>query len=148
GNMIGGTTAAARNVISGNRDFGVDFFAFGPGATGNFVQGNFIGTDATGAAPLGNGGAGVILTSGAAGNTIAGTAAGAGNVIAGNHADGVRIAAPGTTGNLVQGNTIGTDAAGALDLGNASSGVVVDAGVAGNTIGGTAQGAGNIIAFN
>jgi hypothetical protein len=56
---IGGTAAAARNVISGNTEVGLDLFA--SRAT---VQGNYIGTDARGRSPLGNG-----LSSAAAGIT-------------------------------------------------------------------------------
>ena len=54
-NTIGGTTAAARNVISGNAGAGVSIFSSaGSGATGNLVQGNFIGTDISGSGNLGN----------------------------------------------------------------------------------------------
>src|SRR5262249_46451595 len=51
GNTIGGTTAAARNVISGNNE-GV--YINSGGNSGNVIQGNFIGTDATGAAAVAN----------------------------------------------------------------------------------------------
>src|SRR5262249_12738451 len=51
-NSVGGSTAAARNVISGNNWSGVALFH--TGTTGNAVQGNFIGTTPTGNAPLGN----------------------------------------------------------------------------------------------
>ena len=56
-NTVGGTTAGARNVITGNRSDGVDII--GTGATGNVVEGNYIGTDATGTVALGNGSYGV-----------------------------------------------------------------------------------------
>ena len=46
---LGGTTAAARNIVSGNLGDGV-FVAKG----GNRVQGNYIGTDITGTVPMGN----------------------------------------------------------------------------------------------
>ena len=109
------------------------------------MAGNFIGTDATGSADLGNGRYGVNV-SGAAGNTIGGTAGGARNVISGNDAEGVRIQGVGATGNLVAGNSIGTDATGTADLGNAVDGVFLAS--AGNTVGGTAAGAGNVISGN
>jgi hypothetical protein len=51
-NLIGGTTAEARNIISGNRDDGVHLSGFG--VTRNVVQGNYIGTDASGTRALGN----------------------------------------------------------------------------------------------
>jgi hypothetical protein len=110
---------------------------------GNVIQGNYIGTDVTGTIALGNG-MGVGITS--SNNMIGGTAAGAGNVISGNLGDGVFIA-DGSSGNWVQGNSIGTDASGTVNLGNANNGVrLLDA--FGNTVGGTTDGAGNRIAFN
>lgn len=51
-NTVGGTTPGARNVISGNTNEGVIIAE--PAATGNAVQGNYIGTDPTGTAALGN----------------------------------------------------------------------------------------------
>jgi len=57
----------------------------------NLVQGNFIGTDNTGKAKLGNTLVGVVLASKASNNTIGGAAAppaGLGNVISGNGSDG------------------------------------------------------------
>ena len=59
----------------------------------------------------------MLIGNGAAGKTIGGTATGAGNVIVGN-ADGIDLENAGTTGNLVQGNYIGTNAAGATGVGN------------------------------
>jgi CSLREA domain-containing protein len=107
-NRIGGTTAAARNVISGNQGNGVGgIMLSGSGAAGNTVQGNYIGTDATGMAPLGNTGRGVAIK-GAPNNLIGGSAPGAGNVISGNRASGIRIFG-GATGNEVRGNLIGSD---------------------------------------
>ena len=44
GNTIGGTTAAARNVISGNAVCGV--YLIGQGTSGNVVEGDYIGTNA------------------------------------------------------------------------------------------------------
>jgi hypothetical protein len=141
-NTIGGTVPGARNVISGNKNDGVEIF--GSGATGNKVQGNYIGTDKTGAANLGNTGAGVSI-SGAINNTIGGTTPAARNIISGNGAGGVQIFS-GATGNQVQGNYIGTDVMGTQDLGNATSGVIISS--ANNTIGGTTSGARNIISGN
>ena len=145
GNVIGGTTAAARNVISGNRVFGVLFQ--GSGVSGNLLEGNYIGTDATGTVPLANGFHGVGLT-GAANNTIGGSGPGAANVISGNAVDGVLLFGAGTSGNLLEGNFIGTNTAGSAALPNSLDGVVVDAGATGNTIGGTASTAGNVISGN
>lgn len=143
-NTIGGTTLAARNVISGNNEFGVEFF--GGGSTGNQVLGNFIGTDLTGTIDLGNSEDGVILNV-TSGNTVGGTVAGARNVISGNNETGVDIVNAGTTMNLVQGNFIGTDVSGTLDVGNSGDGVDIS-GAPGNTVGGTAVGARNVVSGN
>ena len=70
---MGGTTPAARNVIADSGGSGVLMEL--SGATGNTVLGNYIGTDITGNADLGNGGRGVNIN-GVPGNTIGGTAAG------------------------------------------------------------------------
>jgi hypothetical protein len=85
-NTIGGTTATARNIISGNFVYGIRIF--GDGATDTQVQGNYIGTDASDTQPLGNGLVGVAIQQGAANNTIGGTKATAGNVISGNGISG------------------------------------------------------------
>ena len=70
-----------------------------------------------------------------------------GNVISGNGGDGVEIDGPASTGNAIRGDFIGTDATGTLTRGNEVAGVsVLDA--TRNTIGGTAQGAGNVISGN
>ncbi|MBI3949375.1 MAG: HYR domain-containing protein [Acidobacteria bacterium] len=146
-NIIGGTTPGARNIISGNGGDGVfiDGGAGDLGGWGNLVQGNFIGTDVTGTADLGNFN-GVSIQGFAPNNTIGGTVAGARNVISGNDQLGVAIVTAGATGNLVQGNFIGTDVTGTAAVGNSSNGVHI--GASSNTIGGTESGAGNTIAFN
>src|SRR5205823_5594044 len=88
-NVIGGTVAGARNVISGNGE-GVsgEFGVSGDGV--NKVLGNFIGTDFTGTAPLGNSDAGVDLD-GKSNFIIGGIGAGARNVISGNGKFGIFI---------------------------------------------------------
>jgi len=147
GNTIGGTAPGARNVISGNDGYGGVEIVYG-GASGNLVQGNYIGTDFTGTADLGNSAYGVTVV-GAPSNTIGGTAPGAGNVISGNEPwYGIRISDAGATGNLVQGNYIGTQADGTSPLGNVFGGVSIRNGACQNTVGGTAAGAGNVIAYN
>jgi hypothetical protein len=158
-NRIGGTTAAARNVISGNSGSGVGILK--GGSTGNLVQGNYIGTDVTGLAALGNGLAGAIIDCSTIpgnvsghDNTVGGLASGARNVIAANRGPGVEIMCTGASGNLVQGNLIGTDRTGKVGLGGTSSaaGVVlwgVESGsVSGNTVGGATPAARNVIAGN
>jgi uncharacterized repeat protein (TIGR01451 family) len=140
---VGGTTAGAGNVISANTGVGVQFITVG---TSNLVQGNLIGTDASGSNGLGNGSSGVTINE-ANNCTVGGTVAGAGNVISGNGSNGVRINAVTATGNRVQGNRIGTRADGATQLQNSSDGVLILNSASNNTIGGAA-GEGNVIAFN
>ncbi|HEX9386976.1 MAG TPA: hypothetical protein VF918_11705 [Anaerolineales bacterium] len=145
-NTIGGNIPSAGNVISGNTADGVTITD--PGTSGNIVSGNFIGTDRTGTQDLGNSFDGVVMVGGTSNNLIGGTEAGAGNVLSGNGANGVAIYHFETTGNLVQGNFIGTDVTGTLSLGNTGHGVAIAAGASYNRIGGTITGAGNTITFN
>ena len=143
--MVGGTAAGARNVISGNGGDGVLISNFQTAE--NAVRGNFIGTNASGNAALGNSGAGVEISN-ADENLIGGTASGARNVISGNGGDGVVIFGSDATGNVVQGNFIGTGVNGTTALGN-DDGVVISSGsesTVGSAIGSTAGG--NRIAHN
>ncbi len=142
GNTIGGITAAARNIISGNTDDGVEIT--GSDTTGNLVAGNFVGTNLAGTAALGNGTNGVEIDTSASDNTIGGTTATARNVISGNSGFGVEIDTY-ATGNVVDGNYIGVDKTGDAALGNIT-GILITS--ADNTIGGTAAGSGNVIAGN
>ena len=119
GNQIGGTAPGDRNVISGNN---VGVFFLNAGASGNLLQGNYIGVNAAGTADLGNTNVGVQINN-APGNTIGGTLAGAANVISGNDLGGIDITNSSASGNLLQGNLIGTDAFGTAALGNGFSGV-------------------------
>ena len=141
-NTIGGSGAGAGNVISGNGNHGV---IMGGQSTGNVVEGNYIGTDAAGVAAVPNSSMGVYLYD-TTNNTIGGSGSGAGNVISGNGNYGVFIQGQEATGNSLQGNFIGTDAAGAAAVPN-YVGVYIE-GAANNAIGGTGSGAGNTIAFN
>lgn len=147
---VGGSTPDLRNVISGNAGSvntdGVELNSAG----GNRVQGNFIGTDLTGALDRGNTGDGVRIASGSVMNTVGGAAsapgAAPGNVISGNTSDGVEIntgtAAP--VNNVVQGNLVGTNAAGTAPLRNDSNGLLL-ATTANNLVGGPAASARNVI---
>ncbi|TXH81226.1 DUF4347 domain-containing protein, partial [Thauera aminoaromatica] len=141
GNLIGGTTAAARNVLSNNINAGIGLWG-----SNNVVIGNYIGTDATGTLDRGNAADGVDVFGGS-NNRIGGVTAAERNIISGNNRNGIEIAynVPGT---LVQGNYIGTDAGGTLSLGNSLGGIWVGGGATGVTIGGTAAGAGNRIVNN
>ena len=134
GTTIGGTTAGSANVISGNGDFGIEVGA------PCLVEGNDIGTNAAGSAAVPNGDDGIdVYGSGA---TIGGTAAGSANVISGNFFYGIYADAS----CLVEGNDIGTNAAGTASLPNTFDGIDVKA--PGATIGGTSAGSTNVISGN
>src|SRR5262249_10517146 len=139
GNVIGGTTPDARNLISivanpvvaAGESAGVTI-----GSDGNLVEGNYIGTAATGMSVPSSprfsfifditgqvlsfdtftNDVGVFIAGGSH-NTVGGTAAGASNLLSGNGSDGLAISAG--TGNVVHGNLIGTNAAGTAALPNA-----------------------------
>jgi len=145
-NLIGGTTPQERNVISGNNSEGI--FLAGLGTSRNIIQGNFIGTNAAGNAAIPNQFEGVVMQQ-ASDNIIGGSVPGAGNVISGNGDFGISIVVDGATGNVVQGNFIGTQADGVSPLGNFASGVLITAEAPNdNAIGGMVPGDGNVIAFN
>jgi titin len=152
GVTIGGTTAGARNIISGNQESGI-VLSIGSGV-GNSVQGNYVGTDVSGTRALGNMQYGVLISQSQA-NLIGGATPSSGNVIsaeenviASNHLAGVFILGKHATGNIIEGNLVGTDASGAHALGNAQGGVAIGSGATGNTIGGTTPAARNVISGN
>ena len=140
-NTIGGTTATDRNVIGGAYHGGIELV--GAGATGNNIKGNYIGTNSTGDAAVSNE-TGIGLSS-AANNTIGGTTAAERNVISGNTMYGFSFYS--SSGNTIQGNYIGTNAAGTGAIAN-QSGLLLDSSSNNNAIGGTTTGAGNLISLN
>ena len=144
-NTLGGTTAAARNVISGNGAQGVAISD--TNTAGNRIGGNFIGVNPAGTAALANGWSGVDIYGGAQSNLIGGGPDGR-NVLSGNGADGLQISGPGSENNLVQGNLLGLDATGLYALANSWAGVRVFGGASSNLIGGAAPGLGNVISGN
>jgi hypothetical protein len=108
--VIGGTGPGEGNVIIGNKGIGLSM-----SVNGNVVEGNFIGTDATGLANLGNGREGVFINDVSSNNVIGGTVAGAGNVIAFNVANGIGVDSG--TGNAIWGNSIFSNQLLGIDLG-------------------------------
>ena len=136
-NVIGGTTSAARNVISGNSN-GVEI-----SGNSNVVQGNFIGTNAAGTASVRNF-TGVVIFSAQpqfTDNLIGGTAAGAGNLISGNST----AISTGANATTIQGNLIGTDVTGTIQVPNSTG---IQAFGQNVLIGGLTAGARNVISGN
>lgn len=146
GTVIGGTSPGARNVISGNNNDGIELAG---GNEGSVIQGNIIGLDGSGTAARANSRHGVAI-SGGRGPQIGGTVPGAGNVISGNTQNGVYFHITGSailSPSFVEGNRIGTDVSGTLDLGNVVDGIRVEF-FSDVRIGGSALGAGNLISGN
>jgi hypothetical protein len=140
--LIGGLNPAARNVISANTTHGVVISS--STSNDNTVQGNYIGTDASGTKDLGNKNYGV-RTQSSFKTTIGGTTPAARNVLSGNDQHGIGLG-PGGGNHVVQGNYIGVQADGQSPLPNTQNGITIS--TPGNTIGGTVVGAGNLIAYN
>jgi len=141
-NLVGGTSAGAGNVISGNGDNGVGILD--AGTSGNVVKGNLIGTDKDGDAVLGNSPNGILIEN-ADSDTIGGTTAAERNVISGNDQAGIAMTGATATANVIVGNYIGIDVTGMLDRGNTTRGIDID-GSPNTLIGGVD--AGNIISGN
>ena len=138
---IGGTTPAARNLISGNSSGGITFFD----ASASLIEGNYVGTDVTGTKSLASNGAGITLEQNGGPNTVGGTAPGAGNLISGN---GIGIYMFANQASILD-NTIGTSVDGD-PLGNTTFGIYLSALSNGFTVTEASSNtiAGNVIAEN
>ncbi len=152
-NVVGGSTVTARNIIAASNFSGVhilDEDATG-NATGNWVAGNYIGTDVTGSVALGNGTHGIHIDLGAASNRIGTDGDGIAdnierNVISANQSNGIRLA---DVANIsIQGNYIGTDAEGEQPLGNQGPGIRVVRSIGDIQIGGSSAAERNVISGN
>jgi titin len=139
---IGGTAEAARNLISGNGIQGIEIN--GVESQNNIIQGNYIGTDATGLLSLPNFSSGIFISQGM-NHRIGGFELGAGNLISANAQNGISFSGGGN--HVVQGNLIGVDRTGNARLGNLGAGVQLTDSPQ-NVIGGTEPEAGNIISGN
>jgi MBG domain (YGX type)/Bacterial Ig-like domain (group 3) len=147
-----GLTISGPNItIQGlviNRFSGDGILLNGGSDTGDQILGNYIGTDLSGTAAMGNGRYGVELIGGASNNTIGGSTPGTANVLSANGLDGIGVTGNGTSGNQIVGNRIGTDAAGRARLGNAGRGISISGGATGNTIGSIDDSPPNVISAN
>jgi hypothetical protein len=149
GVAIGGTTDAARNVISGNGSASVTDGGQGillERASDVAVLNNYIGLDVHGVVPLANLSHGVLLSD--TFNVTVGGPGGQGNVIAGNRGDGIHVADDSDTTRIL-GNKIGVQDEGRTKEANGGHGVNVTDNASNTAIGGTGpQGAGNVISGN
>ncbi|MFK7885229.1 MAG: LamG-like jellyroll fold domain-containing protein, partial [Gammaproteobacteria bacterium] len=128
-NVVGGSSAADRNVIGGG-SLGVVI----DGGSTNTVSGNYIGVDVTGNASLTISGRGVQLLNDAANNTIGGTTAAHGNVIANITNNAIEITGSGSSNNTVQNNLIGVNADGLSAPGVSAEGVRLNSAGSANEI--------------
>lgn len=150
GVTIGGTTAADRNLISGNAQDGVAFTNCA--GTGNVVEGNYIGLDVSGENPLGNDNNGVDL--GTSDGLACANVRVVGNVISANGNDGIFV--DNSNNNTIAGNYVGTDAAGNVTAlsgsfpvqGNQVNGIEITDSSDGNVIGGPDAASRNVISGN
>ena len=152
-NTIGGDrTAGEGNVLSGNSGTNSDGIEIdNAGADNNKIYGNYIGTNFDGTSEIPNARHGVVIYDGVQGTLIGGSGTGQGNIISKNTEygiviDGNNVAA--TSGNVIQANTIGLNAAGNALLGNGEGGIYIFGGAQNNTIGGSGAGEGNVISGN
>ena len=140
GLTVGGPAPADRNLIAAPSSALVLLNQV-PDST---IEGNLLGTDATGAAligPLPN--TSIVINPAATGTVVI-----RGNVVAGGTIEGISLGNGGLDGSeiLLQGNFIGTDVTGTVSFGNPTSGVRIHK--SDMTVGGTGAGEGNVIAFN
>jgi hypothetical protein len=143
GLTVGGNGCGVRGLVINSFQHNAIDIVF---ANDNAIQGNFIGTNATGTvrSPNGASGDGGILVRGigSRNNTIGGTTPEARNLISGNIGNGVLLQ---DLGNIVQGNFIGTDVTGTVTIGNTQAGV---SSTGGSLIGGNTSAARNVISGN
>jgi CSLREA domain-containing protein len=141
-NFIGGVLTSDRNIVSSNTGYGI---ALRGGSDGTVVSGNYIGTNVSGIAPLGNTLDGIVVTE-ATGVVIGGDIAGAGNLISGNIRNGIGLYSAGGNHSVV-GNIIGLNALGTAALANGQSGIAINNTNA-NRIGSTNTSGRNVVSGN
>jgi hypothetical protein len=152
GLTITGPDVTVRGLDINKFSQGAGIHITGTSAIGDWIYGDFLGTDPTGtqAAPNNDG---VEIDAGAAEDLCGTNGDGVndaieGNLLSGNSSFGAFIVGPGTDGNVVAGNKVGTDVTGTLALGTSGAGVEIANGASSNTIGGTAAAEGNLITDN
>jgi CSLREA domain-containing protein len=138
--VTGGGTTIRALVVNRFKENGITL----TGGGNNVVEGSYIGVGLNGTTDFGNAGGGIAIFN-STGNRIGGTTLAQRNIISGNTEAGVTVS--GGAGNVIEGNYIGTNAAGNAALSN-SRGVLVQSGATNTRIGGTAAGAGNVISGN
>ncbi len=141
-NIIGGTSVADRNIISGNNHTGMRVVH----SNSNTIQGNYVGLNRTGTAALRNYD-GISIEGTSKYNMIGGYTAAERNYVSGNVAYGIPVFGAGCNENIIAGNYVGTDITGTYAIPN-TYGILYDDGASFNTLGGRQPGAGNLLSGN
>lgn len=152
--LVKGSTTIRGLVINRFSYQGIAIYGFLGGSIGNTIEGCFIGTDPTGTIALPNLVTGIYINT-SSDNLIGGTAPEARNVISANgdsKGNGQGILLAGGNGlpvstTIIQGNYIGTNAAGTAAVGKQGTGMSLS-GTKDTTVGGSGAGARNIISGN
>jgi len=133
--LIGGDSSGERNVISGNDECGIDFWASTDAVDNVTVTGNYIGIGADGITALGNTDHGIIVSQKVSNLTIGGNTPVKRNIIAANGLNGIYLQGSDVLRNTVLGNYIGTDSSGFFALGNNQDGIHISYSAHDNIIG-------------
>ncbi|MEO1654459.1 MAG: right-handed parallel beta-helix repeat-containing protein, partial [Bacteroidota bacterium] len=154
------------NTASGSTIKGLVINSFSRGgividsSSNNTIQCNFIGTDVNGNNAKSNGRTGILFVDDSDNNLIGGTSPGQGNLLSGNLLHGISVTLGGSrtrfdedttataNNNKLQGNLVGTNAAGTVSVPNGFDGLHIDDFAQGWVIGGTESGARNILSGN
>ena len=141
--ILAGSDATVSNNLFGGSELAIRVEATPEGVDNIVIQGNLIGTDATGTQALSNTN-GIMAFDISGSLLIGGSQSGQGNVISGQTEWGIDIT--GGSDYRIEGNLIGTDRTGTTALPNGRDGIDIYG--TGHRIGGTAPGAGNVISGN
>lgn len=150
-NTVGGTVAADRNVVSANTGNGIG--VTGSNASGNIIQGNYVGTDPTGTVAAPNQGDGILIndspatTIGGLNSTPGGECTGSCNLVSGNRVNGIGLWYANSRDSVIKGNYVGTDKSGTQKLANGDIGLEINE-TASNTVGGQQPGERNVFSGN
>ena len=124
GTTPSGSCTGACNLISGNGANGVGLWH--GGVSGTVIEGNYVGTNLSGTAPVSNSNIGIEVNE-APNNTIGGLVPNARNILSGNGGSGIFLTGAASTGNVIQGNYVGTNSTGLGPVPNKKMGIGVGA---------------------
>jgi hypothetical protein len=139
------TSANVTNVISGNSNDAINVSSVG-GEIG--IYSSYLGVDATGGVALANSNNAITVNGNMDSVTIGNSLDAGTNVLSSNAGNGLLIQGSGSAGVYVQGNIIGLDSTGTVDMGNSGDGIRFENTVSNIRVGGTETLKRNIISGN